>query len=105
MLGVGMAVLLFAAGIACGGAATAARHEAQRAADLSALAGARFAVDGATVACAHAAEIASRNGTRIVACALDGLDLTVTVARPVILLGREAIASARAGPIRALVDD
>ena len=103
-LGVGLAVVLFAAGLTTAGAATVGRHEAQRAADLSALAGARYAVDGPETACRHAEAIAHRNDAALTECHLDGLDLIVTVNHPVALLGRSATATARAGPLRAPAD-
>lgn len=103
-LGVGLAVLLFAAGLAGASAATVGRHEAQRAADLAALAGARYSVDGPAVACARAAGIADRNGAQMTACQVAGLDLIVTVDWRIALLGRVASATARAGPFRAPAD-
>ncbi|MGH3680628.1 MAG: Rv3654c family TadE-like protein, partial [Natronosporangium sp.] len=79
-------------------------HRAQSAADLAALAGAARAVAGQTAACARAGEIVAANGARLSHCRLDGLDLTVTVevAPPAGAgLHRTALATARAGPVRA----
>ncbi len=83
------------------GAAVIARHRAQAAADLAALAGAASVPDGEEQACARASALAQTMGTTAVACALDGLDLVVTVDAPVALrlLGAgTATALARAGP-------
>jgi secretion/DNA translocation related TadE-like protein len=85
----------------------AARHRAQVAADLGALAGARYAVAGQDTACRRAAVIVTRNGARIAGCRLDGLDLVVTA--EVAVSGAPAglgpaRASARAGPARATPD-
>jgi secretion/DNA translocation related TadE-like protein len=76
------------------GVAVTDRHRAQVAADLGALAGARYAVDGAGTVCGHAGEIVAANGGRLVKCRLDGLDLVVTAQ-----VG-PARATARAGPVR-----
>ncbi len=89
------------------GSATVARHRAQAAADLGALAGAIRAGEGAPNACARAAEIVTANGGRLVACSLDGLDLTVSadvIVSPVRGITRTAHASARAGSLRAPPD-
>jgi len=99
-------VVLVAAGLvgATLGAAHVARHRAQSAADLGALAGAARALEGPPAACARAARFVARNGGRLTACVLDGLDLTVTVsvpAAPGILPGAAATATSRAGPVRA----
>lgn len=84
------------------GAAAVARHRAESAADLAALAAARSAVIGDPAACAVAARVAGRNGARITGCrVLTGAVVEVTVSVPVRLGGlgrREAIARARAGP-------
>lgn len=85
------------------GAAVAARHRAQSAADLVALAGAQAAVWGEADPCAAATDLAGRQeGTVTVDdCRLDGEDLVVSVAVPIRVgpLGvRRAEARARAGP-------
>jgi len=79
-------------------AAATARHRAQAAADLGALAGARYAVAGGAVACAHAGAIVEANGARMTGCHLDGLDLVVIVELPVAGLGT-VHGTARAGPV------
>ena len=79
------------------------RHQAQVAADFAALAGAAYAINGETVACARAGELATANGAQLTGCRLDGLDLAVTVAVPVTgpaAVAGPATATARAGPIR-----
>lgn len=98
-----MAVLLAvtAGGVAVG-SAVVARHRAQAAADLSALAGAQRALYGAAPACARATVIARRMGAAFAHCVVEDLDLVVMVEVPV-ALGRFGVgparASARAGPI------
>lgn len=104
LLAIGL--VLFGAGLAGVSLAAAhlARHQAQSAADLSALAGAPYAVAGSRVACAEAAAIATANHAQLTRCDLDGLDLVVTVEvipATVVGPGRIATATARAGPIRA----
>ncbi|OBY29842.1 helicase [Mycolicibacter kumamotonensis] len=81
------------------GAAVIARHRAQTAADLAALAGARLVPAGAETACAQARRLAARLGAGESDCAVDGLDLvmTVAVAIPGWRIG-PARATARAGP-------
>lgn len=96
-------LLLAAAGIEIGGA-VAARHRAQSAADLAALAAAGqmvLGVDG----CAAARRLADRNGGRLVVCSVAGSDVLVEVAVELPLglpLGSvglgPAVAVARAGP-------
>nr|WP_280497956.1 Rv3654c family TadE-like protein [Nocardia asiatica] len=79
-----------------------ARHRAQAAADLAALAAAGALVEGADAACDEAGELARRMGTRIRACTTSEWDVTVTVERnvPIGLYGvRIVAASARAGPV------
>lgn len=99
-------LVLVAGGLAgaAAGAAHIASHQAQAAADLGALAGAARATEGPGAACARAAELVSANGARLTRCRLDGFDLTVTVEvmpAPAAGFGRAAIATARAGPVRA----
>ncbi|MEN3307225.1 MAG: hypothetical protein V7603_3427 [Micromonosporaceae bacterium] len=107
LLGIGAVVVAVGLAAALAGAAMAARHRAQVAADLGALAGARYAVAGQDTACRRAAVIVTRNGARIAGCRLDGLDLVVTA--EVAVSGAPAglgpaRASARAGPARATPD-
>lgn len=104
VLAVGLALLGFGAGGAAVGAARVARHEARTAADLGALAGAMRIIEGPDTACARAHELVSRNGGRLAACTVDGLDLVVAVevdVTPLPGLTRTAHATARAGPVRA----
>ena len=86
------------------GGAVLARHRAQSAADLSALAAAIDHVAGEVNPCAAAHDLAGRQRPRaeLVGCRVDGDDVVVTVRVPVELgsLGtNHATAHARAGPI------
>jgi secretion/DNA translocation related TadE-like protein len=104
LLAAGLVLVAMGLAGAAVGMATVARHRAQAAADLGALAGAARAVEGAEAACARAAEVVTANAARLAACALDGLDLTIAVevtVSPVRGMARVAHASARAGPVRA----
>ncbi|WP_089018054.1 Rv3654c family TadE-like protein [Micromonospora coriariae] len=108
----GATVLLLAMGLVFvlvgtfGAAVAAAGMAAQRAAvaaDLGALAGAARVLDGDAAACASAADIAGRNGGRLVDCRSDGLDVLVTVEvaiTPLPGLTRVVASMARAGPVR-----
>lgn len=101
-LAVGLALLGAGLAGAAVGAAHVARHQAQSAADLAALAGAARAGEGTAAACARAAEIVAANQARLTDCQLDGLDITVTVEMtPAGVVSGVAIATARAGPRRA----
>ena len=101
ILAIGLALASAAVAIAMAGAGTLARHRAQAAADLAALAGALRTFEGEQAACQRAAEISARNGARLVSCHLDGLDVVVAVeVAPVRLAGiGVAGAAARAGPV------
>ncbi|WP_433600769.1 Rv3654c family TadE-like protein [Nocardia sp. CA-135953] len=84
------------------GAVVVARHRAQAAADLAALAAAGELARGADVGCAEAGEIARRIGARIQRCEVVQWDATVTVEGnvPMGLLGTRTVrAVARAGPV------
>lgn len=86
------------------GAAVLARHRAQHAADLAALAGAIGAINGAADPCARTRGIAAAQDgmPRMERCALDGQDVLVAVTVDVRLGSwgvREARAVARAGPV------
>ncbi|MFC8044484.1 Rv3654c family TadE-like protein [Nocardia sp. NPDC057353] len=84
------------------GAAVAARHRVQSAADLAALAGAAALLEGPVAGCAAAQELAARAGARLRACGVDQWDVTVVaeVRIPLGLFGtRFASAAARAGPM------
>jgi secretion/DNA translocation related TadE-like protein len=67
---------------------------------MAAFGAALRAWDGEPAACARAAELSARNGARLVACHLEGLDAVVTVeVDPAGLAGvGTARESARAGP-------
>ncbi|MFF0818479.1 Rv3654c family TadE-like protein [Rhodococcus sp. NPDC003318] len=82
------------------GAAVVARHRAQAAADLGALAAASMATHGLDRACVTARDVTARMGAAVVQCRLEGWDvvLTVTVPVPVAIVADSASASARAGP-------
>lgn len=99
VLYMGLLTVLLASVFAAAGAAVVARHRAEAAADLAALAGAARAMAGEPAACARAGVIAAANGARLVTCRLDGWDLVVdVVVTPGVALGGLATASARAGP-------
>ncbi len=89
----------------CLGSAAIARHRAQAAADLAALAAAVRVPAGADAACGQAVLVAHRMRTRYVDCRVDALDVTVVVEMPVVFPGpgplpgvSPARATARAGP-------
>jgi secretion/DNA translocation related TadE-like protein len=84
------------------GAAVIARHQAEAAADLAALAAASVAVEGAQAACGRADEVAAAMGGRVTSCRLAGWDALVEVRVPVTVAlpgidGAEG--RARAGPV------
>ncbi|WP_040773506.1 Rv3654c family TadE-like protein [Nocardia pneumoniae] len=84
------------------GAVVVARHRAQAAADMAALAAASALVQGVDVACAEAEEVARRMETHIRICAAAEWDVTVTVETnvPIGLYGDRSVgAIARAGPV------
>jgi secretion/DNA translocation related TadE-like protein len=86
-------------GCACLGAAVVARHRAQAAADLAALAAAARVPAGAESACAQANALARAMRVSTAGCAVDDLDVVVTV-EVGLAVGRWGIARAvaRAGP-------
>jgi secretion/DNA translocation related TadE-like protein len=92
-----MITSLVVLGVACVyvGSAVIARHRAQAAADLAALAGAGGIALGAGAACAQATAVAHAMRTTVASCTVDRLDVVVTVAVPV-SLGRFGAGSARA---------
>ncbi|MGX7676766.1 Rv3654c family TadE-like protein [Plantactinospora sp. DSM 117369] len=107
LLAMGLVLVVFSLGAAAIGAARVARHQARVAADLGALAGAVYALDGPDRACARAAVIAAANSARITDCTLDGFDLQVTAevtVEPLPGMTRAARATARAGPVRGEAD-
>ena len=83
------------------GSAVIARHRAQAAADLGALAAAGRLALGADAACAWATSIANRMGAAITSCVVEDLDVVVGV-NVTAELGRWGVgmahAAARAGP-------
>ncbi|MFS1301030.1 Rv3654c family TadE-like protein [Streptosporangium longisporum] len=96
-------VFAVAMAVAFAGTARVARHRAQGAADLSALAAARLAFVGSDRSCAEAASIATKNGSAVTRCSVgdDGI-VEIEVAMKVVLplKGRVVMAArARAGPV------
>lgn len=94
-----VAVLLFAtaAGVHLG-SVVVARHRAQTAADLGALAGAAALPQGVSVACARATSVVRQMRVRAFECAVRDLDVVVSVEVAVPAVG-VARAAARAGPV------
>ena len=84
-----------AAGIQLGGAVVA-RHRAQAAADLAALAAAGALPAGGQAACARAGDIAAAMGASITDCRIDGLDVVIDAQITVGVGAARAVA--RAGP-------
>jgi len=94
-----VAVLLtVTGGIAYLGSAVVARHQAQAAADLGALAAASGLAAGPETACAQAKAVARQMRVATAGCAVEDLDVVVTT--EVRLAGGwgNARAAARAGP-------
>lgn len=82
------------------GSALIARHRAQAAADLAALAGAGRVAAGPTAVCRQAAEVAALMTASLRECRVEGIDVVVVVsALPGGSLGGVARAAARAGPV------
>jgi len=82
------------------GAAVVARHRAQAAADLAALSAAAQLAAGPETACAQAKAVAHQMRVSTSGCAVDDLDVVVTidVRLAVAGWGSSARAAARAGP-------
>jgi secretion/DNA translocation related TadE-like protein len=80
------------------GGAVAARHEAEGAADLGALAAAVAAVGGEQAACAEARWVVERMGAVLLSCRLSGWDALVEADVSYAPFG-SAAARARAGPV------
>jgi secretion/DNA translocation related TadE-like protein len=98
-----MGILLLLAAASAGVVSlVGARHQAEAAADLAALAGAQAALDGGD-ACRSASRIAVANGGRLVGCEVEGevVEVRVDVDAPR-LLGHTWTLSgrARAGPVQ-----
>jgi secretion/DNA translocation related TadE-like protein len=79
------------------GSVVVARHRAQAAADLAALAAASRLPSGAAAACGRASAVAREMRVGDAECRVDGLDVVVTVQVAVAFAGA-ARAAARAGP-------
>jgi secretion/DNA translocation related TadE-like protein len=104
VLGIGLAVLAFAGMVAAAGSVLVARHRAQAAADLGALAGAVRAGEGADAACTRARRVVEANGARLVECRVEVLDVVIGTAADPAGVARvigTVRAWARAGPARA----
>ncbi|MDQ2848894.1 MAG: flp pilus-assembly TadE/G-like family protein [Actinomycetota bacterium] len=99
-VGVAILIVVLAVGLQLAGAVIA-RHRAESAADLAALAGAAKVLTGQQSACSAAASIAAANGAALQDCELIGLDLRVTVRVDAVVgpIGGAAIGRARAGPV------
>jgi secretion/DNA translocation related TadE-like protein len=81
------------------GSAVVARHRAQAAADLAALAAAARLAAGPETACAQAQAVAREMRVSTAGCAVDDLDIVVTIEVPLAVGGwGPAQAAARAGP-------
>lgn len=94
-----VAVVLFVTGAgAYLGSVVVARHRAQAAADLAALAAAARLPSGVAAACARATAVARGMGIDGAECRVDGLDVVITVRVAVAFTG-VAQAAARAGPV------
>jgi secretion/DNA translocation related TadE-like protein len=80
------------------GSVVVARHRAQAAADLAALAAAARLASGVAAACGRATAVAREMRVDDAECAVDGLDVIVTV-RVAVGFAGVARAAARAGPV------
>ncbi len=81
------------------GSAVVARHRAQAAADLAALAAAARLAAGPEPACAQAEAVARKMRVNTTGCTVDDLDVVVTIEVPLGVGGwGTAHAAARAGP-------
>lgn len=98
---IGAIASLTAAALVVAGA-VAASNRARLAADLAALAGARqlHAAVSAESACSEARRVASLNRAEMRACAVQGMDLEVTVTVATPTWPTPATARAKAGPYR-----
>lgn len=91
-------VALAIGGITVGGAVVA-RHRAQAAADLAALAAAGALPAGLQTACRRAETMVTAMRGVVVGCRIDGLDVAISVEVDVGGLTGRARASSRAGPL------
>jgi secretion/DNA translocation related TadE-like protein len=81
------------------GSAVVARHRAQAAADLAALAAAAGLAAGPETACVHAEAVARQMRVNTTGCAVEDLDVVVTTEVRLAIGGwGNARAAARAGP-------
>ncbi|MBE9374167.1 flp pilus-assembly TadE/G-like family protein [Saccharopolyspora sp. HNM0983] len=80
------------------GSAVAARHRAEGAADLAALAAAAHSATGAAAACGHAEVVAAAMGTGLTSCTVSVGEARVQLRASVPGLG-EVTGRARAGPV------
>ncbi|WSJ01992.1 flp pilus-assembly TadE/G-like family protein [Nocardia sp. NBC_01329] len=97
-----VALIVMSALIVQLGAAVVARHRAQAAADLAALAAAGELWNGAEAGCAAAESLVQRTGAGLVRCEIDGWDAVISIEEKVPLgpFGTRSIrAVARAGPV------
>ena len=96
------ALLVLTGGFAYIGVAVVARHRAQAAADLAALAAANVVATGPASACEQAGQVARRMRSGVTSCRVEDLDVVLTV-EVAVALGHwdvgPARASARAGPV------
>ncbi|MFE1596890.1 Rv3654c family TadE-like protein [Nocardia sp. NPDC058705] len=96
------ALICFTVVVSQVGAVVVARHRAQTAADLGALAAAVMLAEGSEVGCAEASEVARRMGVKARRCAVAQWDVVVDVEANVTagVFGMRTVrASARAGPV------
>ncbi|OBJ70762.1 helicase [Mycobacterium sp. 1274756.6] len=93
-------LLTVTGGIACLGSVIVARHRAQAAADLAALAAAGALPAGPAAACSSAAMVVDRMRATLAGCRVENLEVVVAVRVPVPLVtgGVVSAATARAGP-------
>ena len=99
VLALAVVLVLVGAVLVAAGGAVVARHRAQSAADLGALAAAQRAPDGPSDACAAARAVVEAVGARVEECELQGVDAVVAVA--VDLRGRMAALGPARGSARA----
>ncbi|TDC58687.1 hypothetical protein E1200_32980, partial [Actinomadura sp. GC306] len=85
------------------GGVRGARHRADAAADMAALAGAARVAEGTGGACASAERIAAESGARLARCRLQGDEVEVSVTVDIVVpmgIGAVSVLSrARAGPV------
>jgi secretion/DNA translocation related TadE-like protein len=98
LLALGLAVLSLVGGVMAVGTAIIARHQAQAAADLGALAGALRASGGTLAACERAREIVVANRAELTRCTVVGLDVIIDAEVPAVGGWGTAHGRARAGP-------